>query len=222
MSKSTTFAYARVSTTEQNEGRQLEKFKSLGVEERYIFVDHESGKNFDRPRYQMLKEDRLLTGDLLYIDSIDRLGRNYKEIRQEWYELTTVIGIDIVVLEMDLLDTRRHKDLIGTFISDMILQVLSYVAEQERLKINQRQAEGIALAKKNGTKFGRHLTEIPSDFPTAYEDWQNGLISAVAAMNRLGLKKTTFYKLVAQYETQNNVHSKIRRINPCLGARKAQ
>jgi DNA invertase Pin-like site-specific DNA recombinase len=213
MSKSTTFGYARVSTAEQNEGRQLEKFKKLGIDERYIFIDHQSGKDFDRPRYKMLKDDRLLAGDTLYIDSIDRLGRNYKEIQKEWYDLTQVIGIDIVVLEMDLLDTRRHKDLIGTFVSDMILQILSYVAEQERVKINTRQAEGIALALKNGIKFGRQLTQIPEGFPEVYDNWQRGEITAITAMQQLNLHKTTFYRLVREYESKQNIPK--RRINPC-------
>ena len=193
-----TYGYARVSTKEQNEGRQIEKFKQLGIEKRDIFIDHASGKDFSRPEYERLKSI-LEEGDLVVIDAIDRLGRNYSEVTEEWRALTKDIGADIQVLEMDLLDTRRNKDLIGTFISDIILQILSYVAEQERIKIKQRQAEGFALAKAQGKKFGRPQTQLPSNFQDVYADWQAGLITAVKAQELLQLKSTTFYKLVTEY-----------------------
>lgn len=144
-----TYGYARVSSKDQNEGRQIEKFQNLGIAKRDIFIDKASGKDFSRPEYERLKKI-LEPGDLVVIDAIDRLGRNYQEVQDEWRCLTKIIGVDIKVIENDLLDTRQHKDLLGTFISDLILQVLSYVAEQERVKIKQRQAEGFALAKAQG------------------------------------------------------------------------
>lgn len=193
------FYYVRVSSKDQNIDRQLEAVKELHIDERDIFIDKQSGKDFNRENYQALKKC-LRKGDLLFIKSIDRLGRDYKEIRKEWADITTNIGADIKVLDMPNLDTTKHKDLLGTFISDLILQVLSYVAEQERKNIKQRQAEGIAIAKAKGIKLGRPKAEYPKDFEKVYSDWKAGNMTAVKAFEQLGLKKATFYNLVKKYE----------------------
>ena len=157
------YGYVRVSSRDQNEDRQIIAMSEAGVPEKHIFLDKQSGKNFDRPQYlKMFK--KLKQGDLLYIVSIDRLGRDYEEIQNQWRILTKEKGIDIVVLDMPLLDTRRGKDLVGTFLSDIVLQVLSFVAENERNNIRQRQAEGIRAAKKRGVKFGRPAIPLPENF----------------------------------------------------------
>ena len=164
------YGYARVSTKEQNEARQLEAFKEFGVPEDNIFIDKRSGKDFEREEYQFLKKILKRTeNNVLIIKSIDRLGRNYKEIQNEWREITQELKTDIVVLDMPILDTRQYKDLLGNFISDLVLQVLSFVAEEERTKIRSRQKEGIDIALKNGVKFGRPKIEIPKDFEEQYK-----------------------------------------------------
>lgn len=163
----TIFGYIRVSTREQNEDRQLIALREVGVEDKNIYIDKQSGKDFKRPQYKKLLR-KLKKDDLIYIKSIDRLGRNYEEILQQWRYLTKDKGIDIVVLDMPLLDTRRGKDLMGTFLSDIVLQVLSFVAENERTNIRQRQAEGIAAAKARGVKFGRTPKPLPDGFHDAY------------------------------------------------------
>lgn len=193
------YGYCRISDKDQNEARQIKAMQDAGVDERFVLVDKQSGKDFNRAQYQILK-NALREGDLLIIKSIDRLGRNYKEILREWQEITQDIKADIKVLDMNLLDTTLHKDLLGTFISDLILQVLAYVAQQERDNIKQRQAEGIAIAKTQGKHLGRPRAEYPGGFETVYNEWKNGKITAKKAMNDLGLKTTTFYKLVKQYE----------------------
>ena len=186
--------YARVSTINQNEDRQIQELIKYGVEEKRIYIDKQSGKDFHRPSYmKMLK--RLKKGDVLVVKSIDRLGRNYREIQEEWRIITHKRNADIVVLDMPLLDTTRSKDLLGTFIADLVLQLLSFVAENERMNIRQRQAEGIAAAKKRGVKFGRPETTLPDNYAEVIELWQSGSITAVEAMKRLDMKKTTFYKL---------------------------
>ena len=157
------YAYVRVSTREQNEDRQLIAMNELQVLQKNIFIDKQSGKDFDRPQYKKLLK-KLRKDDLLYIKSIDRLGRNYNEIQEQWRILTKDKGADIVVLDMPLLDTRRGKDLMGTFLSDIVLQVLSFVAENERINIRQRQAEGIAAAKAKGVRFGRIPKPLPENF----------------------------------------------------------
>ena len=157
------YGYIRVSSRDQNEDRQLVALKEVGVSEKSIYLDKQSGKDFNRPQYKKLLR-KLKKDDLLYIKSIDRLGRNYEEILQQWHVLTKEKGIDIVVLDMPLLDTRRGKDLMGTFLSDIVLQVLSFVAENERTNIRQRQAEGIAAAKARGVKFGRPPLPLPDNF----------------------------------------------------------
>ena len=158
------YGYVRVSTKDQNEDRQLEAMKQLEILEKNIYVEKISGKDFNRPVYQKLVK-KLRADDLLYIKSIDRLGRNYEEILEQWRILTKEKKVDIVVLDMSLLDTRRGKDLMGTFLSDIVLQVLSFVAENERSNIKQRQAEGIAVAKAKGVRFGRPPKPLPKRFP---------------------------------------------------------
>ena len=193
--KSKIFGYARVSSKEQNEERQLVAFKEYGIDERDIYVDKQSGKDFNRENYITLKHI-LRENDLLVIKSIDRLGRNYNQIIDEWKDITKNIKADIVVIDMPLLDTRKNKDLLGTFISDLVLQILSYVAEQERTFIKQRQKEGITNAKNNGVKFGRPRIEKPQDFDIVVSRWKNKEIKSKEAMELLGLKPNTFYNMI--------------------------
>lgn len=200
-----TFAYIRVSAKDQNPDRQLHEMMQLGVNERDIFIDKESGKDFDRPQYQALKQC-LRQGDLLYIKSIDRFGRNSKEIKKEWEHITHDIKADIKVLDMPLLDTTQHKDTLGTFVSDLVLQVLSFVAERERENIRQRQSEGIAVAKAKGKHLGRPQMNYDSlskeqkaILESNYPRWQRKEITAVQFFELLGLKKNTFYKIINEY-----------------------
>lgn len=196
---SKTFGYCRVSSTDQKEDRQLEAMLDLGINERDIFVDKCSGKNFNRPQYQALKV-QLREGDVLVIKSIDRLGRNYKQICEEWREITREIKANIKVLDMPVLDTTRTEGLIGEVISDIVLQLLSYVAEQERAFIKQRQAEGIKLAKEKGKRLGKPPIEYPENWDNVYKVWKSGAITAREAMKQLNLKPTSFYKLVKKYK----------------------
>jgi len=200
------FAYIRVSAKDQNPDRQLHEMKQLGINERDIFIDKESGKDFDRPQYQALKQC-LRQGDLLYIKSIDRFGRNSKEIKKEWEHITQEIKADIKVLDMPLLDTTQHKDTLGTFVSDLVLQVLSFIAERERENIRQRQAEGISVAKAKGKHLGRPQMNIDTlskeqkaILESNYPKWQSKEITAVQFIEMLGLKKNTFYKIIKEYE----------------------
>ena len=193
------YGYIRVSTREQNEDRQLIALREMSVPEKNIFMDKQSGKDFNRPQYKKLVK-KLRPGDLLYIKSIDRLGRNYEEIQNQWRVLTKEKGIDIVVLDMPLLDTRRGKDLVGTFLSDIVLQVLSFVAENERSNIRQRQAEGIAAAKAKGIRFGRPPLPLPENFHESYQRWKSGEITCTAAANACGLPLSTFRDKAAVYE----------------------
>ena len=186
------YGYVRVSSRDQNEDRQLIALDEVGVDEEYIFIDKQSGKDFLRPGYEALMKV-LVKGDLLYIKSIDRLGRNYTEIQEQWRILTKVIGVDIVVIDMPLLDTRRGKDLLGTFLSDIVLQVLSFVSENERNMIRQRQAEGIAAAKARGVKFGRPILPLPDGFEKAYEEWTEGRLNLESAASLCGMAMSTFY-----------------------------
>lgn len=185
------YAYVRVSTREQNEDRQLIAMNELQVLQKNIFIDKQSGKDFDRPQYKKLLK-KLRKDDLLYIKSIDRLGRNYNEIQEQWRILTKDKGADIVVLDMPLLDTRRGKDLMGTFLSDIVLQVLSFVAENERVNIRQRQAEGIAAAKAKGVRFGRIPKPLPENFHAVYQRWKHGEITGTAAAKDCGMPLSTF------------------------------
>ncbi|MBQ7693201.1 MAG: recombinase family protein [Oscillospiraceae bacterium] len=186
------YGYVRVSTREQNEDRQLIALREIGVAEADIFTDKQSGKDFDRPQYRRLVR-KLRRGDLLVVKSIDRLGRNYEEIQNQWRILTREKGADILVLDMPLLDTRRGKDLVGTFLSDIVLQVLSFVAENERRNIRQRQAEGIAAAKLRGVRFGRPPSPLPESFYDACRSWQAGEISLVEAAAVCRMPRSTFY-----------------------------
>lgn len=189
------YGYGRVSSKEQNEERQIKALKDNGVDERFIFIDKQSGKDFNREQYLVLK-NALRENDLLIIKSIDRLGRNYNMVINEWRDLTLNIKIDIKVIDMPLLDTTKHKDLLGNFISDLILQVLSYVANQERDFINQRQKEGIAIAKAKGVKFGRKRILKPDNWDVVFHKWKSKEITAVQAQKELGLKPNTFYSMV--------------------------
>ena len=193
------YGYIRVSTKEQNEDRQLVALHELNIPEKNIYMDKQSGKDFDRPQYKKLVR-RMKKDDLLYIKSIDRLGRNYGEILEQWRVLTKEKGIDIVVLDMPLLDTRRGKDLMGTFLSDIVLQVLSFVAENERVNIRQRQAEGIAAAKARGVRFGRPPRPLPENFHGAYQHWKAKKITGTAAAKECGMALSTFRYRAAIYE----------------------
>lgn len=193
------YGYIRVSSRDQNEDRQLIALKEVGVAERNIFLDTQSGKDFNRPQYKKLLR-KMKKDDLLYIKSIDRLGRNYEEIQQQWRLLTKEKGIDIVVLDMPLLDTRRGKDLMGTFLSDIVLQVLSFVAENERTNIRQRQAEGIAAAKARGVRFGRPPRLLPDNFHSVYQRWKQGEITGTAAAKECGMPLSTFRYRAEIYE----------------------
>ena len=189
------YGYIRVSTRDQNEDRQLIALRELKIPEKNIFMDKQSGKDFNRPQYKRLVR-KLKKDDLLYIKSIDRLGRNYAEILEQWRLLTQTKGADIVVLDMPLLDTRRGKDLMGTFLSDIVLQVLSFVAENERTNIRQRQAEGIAVAKAQGVRFGRPPLVQPKEFPAVHQVWLKKEISAREAARRLSVTHKTFLRWV--------------------------
>lgn len=191
-----TYGYARVSSKEQNEARQLNAFIESSINERDIFIDKQSGKDFDsREQYQILKR-MLRENDILVIKSIDRLGRDYKMIIEEWQDITKNIKADIKVLDMPMLDTTKHKDLLGTFISDLILQVLSYVAEQERTFIKQRQKEGIIVAKSKGIKLGRPRILKPSNFDHIADKWRNNELTTKEALDILDLKPNTFYNFL--------------------------
>ena len=187
------YGYVRVSTKEQNEARQMIAMQEFGIEEKHIFLDKQSGKDFNRPKYQKLIR-KLKKGDTLVIKSIDRLGRNYDEIIEQWRIITKDKQAAIVVLDMPLLDTRQGRDLTGTLIADIVLQLLSYVAQTEREFIRRRQAEGIAAAKAKGVKFGVKPKEKPPGFDACYEQWQRGEISARAAAKALKVTHPTFLK----------------------------
>ena len=197
------YGYVRVSSKDQNEDRQMIALREVGVSEKNIFVDKQSGKDFNRPKYKRLLK-RLRTDDLLYIKSIDRLGRNYEEIQNQWRILTKDKKVDIVVLDMPLLDTRRGKDLVGTFLSDIVLQVLSFVAENERTNIRQRQAEGIAAAKRKGTQFGCRKKNVPEGFEKYYHLWCEEKISLRKAAEELHMNYSTFYRRCMELKKEQN------------------
>mgnify|MGYP003370361121 CR=1 FL=1 len=196
------FFYARISTKDQTLERQILEAKKLGIEEGYIFLEVASGKDFKRPEYQLLKR-MLREGDILYIKSLDRLGRNKQMILDEWNELVKIKKVDIVILDMPLLDTTKYKNMNGldNLISDIVLQLLSYIAEDERNRMRERQKEGIKVALDKGVKFGRPKIEPGENFEKIYKDWKFGNITAVKAMNLLGLKSNTFYRRVKEYES---------------------
>ena len=194
------YGYIRVSSTDQNEDRQLIALRSKGVSDNCIYIDKQSGKDFNRPQYKRLLK-KLKPGDLLYILSIDRLGRNYKEIQEQWRILTKEKDVDICVLDMPLLDTRQGKDLLGTFIADLVLQILSFVAENERANIRKRQAEGIAAAKARGVKFGRPPKVLPPNFHELHQAWRDGKISLRQAARQCGMPLSTFYARAIRLES---------------------
>lgn len=196
----TIYGYIRVSTREQNEDRQRLALAALPVPEENIYMDKQSGKDFERPQYRRLVR-RLRRDDLLYVKSIDRLGRNYSEILEQWRMLTKDKGVDIAVLDMPLLDTRRGKDLMGTFLSDIVLQVLSFVAENERDNIRQRQAEGIAAAKARGVRFGRPPLPLPDNFHMLHQAWRGQKITLRQAARACGMPTGTFYSKAIKLET---------------------
>lgn len=198
------YGYIRVSAKDQNEERQLIAMKELDVNLDRIFMDKQSGKDFQRPQYKKMVRE-LRKNDLLYIKSIDRLGRNYSEILEQWRILTKERGVDIVVLEMPLLDTRRGKDLMGTFLSDIVLQVLSFVAENERSNIKQRQAEGIAAAKARGIQFGRPKIEMPDNFMQLVSQWENKKIRLSYVLEVCQISKATFYRRLNQCRQNDEV-----------------
>lgn len=201
---SNNYGYVRVSTRDQNEERQMLALRKEAVFFREIYVDKQTGKDFERPQYRKMLR-KLKKDDVLYIKSIDRLGRNYMEILEQWRILTKEKEVDIVVLDMPLLDTRQGKDLIGTFLSDIVLQILSFVAENERANIRQRQAEGIAAAKARGVKFGRPPGALPENFTDIYQQWKNGEITGLAAADACGMPMSTFRYRVNKYEQIENL-----------------
>ena len=195
-----TYGYVRVSSADQNEDRQLLVMLEKAVPEKNIYVDKQSGKDFDRPQYQKLVK-KLKPGDLLYIQSIDRLGRNYEEILRQWHLLAKEIGIDICVIDMPLLDTRNGKDLMGTFIADLVLQILSFAAQNEREAIRKRQAEGIAAARRKGVRFGRPKIPTPDGFGDIVNDWAEKKISLTEAAKLCGMSQSTFYRRLRDYRS---------------------
>ena len=193
------YGYIRVSGVDQNEETQRIAMSDREIPARNIYVDKQSGKDFDRPQYKRLLK-RLRPGDLLYIKSIDRLGRNYKEIQEQWRILTKEKEADLCVMDMPLLDTRVAKDLIGTFIADLVLQVLSFAAENERDAIRQRQAEGIAAAKARGVQLGRPRRELPENFERIRKEWRGKRLTLHSAAQACGMPETTFYNAVVRAE----------------------
>jgi DNA invertase Pin-like site-specific DNA recombinase len=193
------FGYIRVSSKDQNEDRQVEAMKHLNIDERNLIIEKQSGKDFIRPKYQALKL-MLRNGDTLFVKELDRLGRNADEIKQEWQDITQNIGAHIVILDMPILDTRQYKNGLDKVISNIVLELLSYMAQREREKINTRQAEGIASALGKGVRFGRPKQEIGTDFMAIYQAWREGKITAVAAMQKLDMKPNTFYRRVKEIE----------------------
>lgn len=196
-----TYGYIRVSSRDQNEDRQLLAIQQLSIAQENIFIDKQSGKDFQRPQYKKLVR-KLKKDDVLYIKSIDRLGRNYAEILEQWRILTKSKGIDIVVLDMPLLDTRRGKDLMGTFLSDIVLQVLSFVAENERENIRQRQAEGIAAAKARGVRFGRPEKELPDNFEALVQAWEREQLPLSDVLDLCQISQSTFYRRRRDFHRQ--------------------
>ncbi len=193
------WGYARVSTSQQNEDRQIVELKPLVTTESHLMIEKQSGKDFNRPIYKSLK-NIMRAGDTLIVKSLDRLGRNYEQMKEEWKDLSDR-GIRIKVLDTPMLDTSKYDDeLMGKFVSDVILNVLSFVAENEKKSIKQRQAEGISVAKEKGVKFGRPAKKYPDNFAEVYKEWKEGRITAVQAMNKTNLKKSTFYNMAKRYK----------------------
>lgn len=198
-----TYGYIRVSSIDQNENRQYDAMKELGIPDKQIFTDKQSGKDFNRAAWARLTR-RLKKGDLVYVKSIDRLGRNYEEIQNEWRALTKERGIDIAVIDMPILDTRNGKDLIGTFLADVVLQVLSFVAQSERENIRKRQAEGIASAKARGIRFGRPIEKPPVNFGELVKRWEKKEMTFSEILTATRLKRTAFYNRLKEYRSGKN------------------
>ena len=192
------YGYVRVSSTDQNEDRQMLEMQRLKIKKKNIYIDKQSGKDFNRPSYQRLL-GKLKKGDLLYVKSIDRLGRNYKEIQDQWRVLTKEMEVDVVVIDMPLLDTRVYKDLMGTFIADLVLQVLSFVAENERVNIRKRQEEGIKAAKLKGVMFGRPMIKVPDNFGSLVKQWERGHIRAEDVAKECDMSIATFSRRLREY-----------------------
>ena len=197
------YGYVRCSSTDQNEDRQIIALREASVPEKNIFMDKQSGRDFDRPNYKKLVQE-LKAGDLLYVLSIDRLGRNYEEIQNQWRILTKEIGIDICVLDMPLLDTQNGKDLMGAFIADLVLQILSFVAQSERENIKKRQMEGIAAAKARGVKFGRPEKTAPDDFGKIVRAWEQKKLSFSDVLEKCNMSEATFYRRLREYRLLRN------------------
>ena len=193
------YGYARVSSKEQNEDRQIIALHEMGVNDSEIYIDKQSGKDFNRPMYKKMLR-KLKTDDILYVKSIDRLGRNYEDIMEQWKKITKEIKADIVVLDIPLLDTRRGKDLMGTFLSDIVLALLSYISENERANIRQRQAEGIAAAKARGVRFGPAPMTLPDNFHDVYQDWKHKKLTVTEAADKCKMARSTFYNKARLYE----------------------
>ncbi|WP_201751306.1 MULTISPECIES: recombinase family protein [unclassified Neglectibacter] len=203
-----TYGYIRVSSTDQNEDRQKIAMDAKSVPRKNIFMDKQSGKDFERPQYRRLVR-KLKRGDLLYLLSIDRLGRNYKEVQEQWRILTKDKGVDICVIDMPLLDTRTAKDLMGTFIADLVLQILSFVAENERANIKKRQAQGIAAAKARGVRFGRPEKPVPKNFVDIVRQWERHEISTPEALRLCDMSRPTFYRKIRENEETKLIRCKI-------------
>lgn len=204
-----TYGYVRVSSQDQNEARQYIELIEYGIDQKHIYMDKLSGKDFNRPSYHKLVYKKIKPGDLLVIKSIDRLGRNYNEILNEWKYITKTKNVDIKILDMPLLDTDQNKDLIGTLIGDIVLQLLSFVAENERINIHQRQAEGIKAAKLRGVRFGRPEISLPDDFEEIMLLWKSGDLLSKDAIAISGLKYSTFYKKAKEYQRQQTINSNL-------------
>ena len=201
------YGYIRVSSTDQNEDRQRIAMEAKDVPKKNIYIDKQSGKDFERPQYKRLVR-KLKAGDLLYVLSIDRLGRNYKDVQEQWRVLTKEKNVDICVIDMPLLDTRTAKDLMGTFIADLVLQILSFVAENERANIKKRQEQGIAAAKARGVRFGRPAVEPPENFNSVVTDWEKKRISFHQALHLCGMSEATFYRRLRELRMMREGKSK--------------
>jgi DNA invertase Pin-like site-specific DNA recombinase len=197
------YGYVRVSSADQNTDRQIDAMSGIKIPEAQIYTDKQSGKNFERPQYKALL-NKLKPGDLIYIKSIDRLGRNYDEIQNQWRILTKERGVDIAVIDMPLLDTRNGKDLVGTFLADIVLQILSFVAQNERENIRKRQSEGIAAAKARGVRFGRPVKKPPENFRELVRAWGHGKLTFEEILEQTGLKESTFYRRLRELRLPEN------------------
>lgn len=206
----TIYGYVRVSSVDQNTDRQIDVMNRIKIPEAQIYTDKQSGKDFERPRYQALLK-KLKPGDLIYIKSIDRLGRNYDEIQNQWRILTKERGVDIAVIDMPLLDTRNGRDLVGTFLSDIVLQILSFVAHNERDNIRKRQSEGITAAKARGVNFGRPLKKPPENFHKLVRAWERGKLTLEEILERTGLTKATFYRRLKELRIAKNEKKTVKR-----------